>query len=242
MTVVSIVAIAVVCGLAVRYAGTMTPGWVDLRLGAVVDGAHHLRANSSKAIVLGDPRTVVAGSILLGAASLLLGRPRLAVVAAAGPGLTGLLATIGQPVVARTLNDGYAYPSGHTAGATSMAMVLALLFASVVGVGARSGIVLVAMCAVPVGVAMGFTLTAEGLHYPTDTIGGFCLALVAVTSVAGLVDGLADRWRSTRTGGGRARSRFRTVIRGSATSVRRRRTIPGSRGRACRRHRRARLC
>jgi undecaprenyl-diphosphatase len=43
------------------------------------------------------------------------------------------------------------------------------------------------------GFAMAVALTSLGIHYPTDTIGGFATAVAMVLAAALLIDASADR-------------------------------------------------
>ena len=107
-----------------RYAGTSTAGAVDARVDAVVDplGAAH-RWLVRHAAALGSPPSVVVLAFALSAMCLLLGRRRLAVLAVVGPGLTGVCTTLLKPALGRTFDGGFAFPSGHTGGATSLGLV-----------------------------------------------------------------------------------------------------------------------
>ena len=108
----------------VRYAGTSTAGGVDARVDAVVDPLG-CRAPLARphAAALGSPPSVVVLAFALSAMCLLLGRRRLAVLAVVGPGLTGVCTTLLKPALGRTIEGGFAFPSGHTGGATSLGLV-----------------------------------------------------------------------------------------------------------------------
>ena len=125
--------------LAVSYAGTSTGGRVDTRVDALVDplGAHHWLVEH--AVELGSPMSVVALALALSTVCLLLSRWRLALLAVVGPGLTGACTTLLKPALGRTIEGGFAFPSGHTGGATSLGLVVALLMISLDPTGARRG-------------------------------------------------------------------------------------------------------
>jgi undecaprenyl-diphosphatase len=120
------------------------------------------------------------------------------VLAVGGPGLTGLITTFGKPVVDRTIgrDDTFAFPSGHTGGATSLMLVCALLLAAAFGLQARGTAVVAAASAVVVGGAVGAGMVAGGSHYPTDVVGGFCTAVASVLAVALVLDALLLRRRA----------------------------------------------
>ena len=180
--------------LAVRYAGTSEAGHVDRRVDAVVDpvaGGHGWLLN--QLVRLGSPPSVVLLSLGLAALCLGLGRRRLAVLAIAGPGLTGVCTTLLKPALGRTIGDGgYAFPSGHTGGATALGLVVGLLLASLLGRDRHRGrgptLAIVAACALALGGGVGAAMIATNAHYPTDTMGGFCAAVVAVLGTALLLD------------------------------------------------------
>lgn len=177
--------------LAVRYAGTSEAGPVDRRVDAVVDpvaGGHWWVL--SRLVLLGSPPSVVLLAVGLAAACLALGRRRLAVLAIAGPGVTGVCTTLLKPALGRTIAGGYAFPSGHTGGATALGLVTGLLLASLLA--SRRGrawtLTVLAASALALGGGVGAAMIATDAHYPTDTIGGFCTAVVAVLGTGLLLD------------------------------------------------------
>jgi undecaprenyl-diphosphatase len=192
------VAALLLAALAVRYAGTSAAGRVDIHVDEVVDpvGSAH-RWLVAHTMIFGSPRFVVLAAVVLAAVCLGLGRRRLAVLAIAGPGLTGVATTLLKPALGRTLDGLFAFPSGHTGGATSLGLVLALLVISLVHPGRVGGLTLLAMGALAAGGAVGTAMVAGNAHYPTDTIGGFCTAVVVVLGTALVLDRLR---RTGRTG------------------------------------------
>lgn len=187
--------------LAGRYAGNSAPGRLDGRSQTLIDaiGPGGSRAGDVL-IALGDAWSVVALSLLLAGICAALGRRRLAVIAVAGPGLAGLLTTVTKPLIGRTLDGDFAYPSGHAGGATALGLVTALLVVSLVRPGPAAECLLVAAGAVAAGGGMGFLLVAGDVHYPTDVIGGFCVAVAVVLGSALALDSLVP---SGPDGGGR---------------------------------------
>ena len=191
-----LVAVAAVTfvGLAVRYAGTSTASGIDTRVDAVVDplgSAHQWLIRHTAAI--GSPPSVVVLALVLSVLCLLLGRRRLAVLAVLGPGLTGLCTTLLKPALGRTFGGWYAFPSGHTGGATAVGLVVALLLISLLRPGRRGALAILATGALVVGGGVGAAMVASNLHYPTDTVGGFCTAVVVVCGCALLLDRLPTR-------------------------------------------------
>jgi len=195
--VVAALATAVVAVLGVRYAGDSAPGRVDGHLDRALDAlpAHGI---AQVVIRLGSPAFVAVAAALVALICLRGRRFRAAVLAVAGPGLTGLVTTFGKPAVDRTIgHDGdLAFPSGHTGGATSLALVVALLVAAALRLGPAGTALLAASGAVTAGAAVGTGMVVTGSHYPTDVIGGFCTATAAVLALALVLDAVAARRRS----------------------------------------------
>ena len=143
---------------------------------------------------VGDP--IVAGPLMLALATVgaVARRPRLAALALAGPALTGVVTTLLKPVVGRTIHgDHLSFPSGHTAQLTCTAIIVALLLVDLRGFSSPSATALVLGSALVGGLAMSSSQTASSVHYASDTLGGFCVALVVVPSTALLIDAVADR-------------------------------------------------
>jgi undecaprenyl-diphosphatase len=149
---------------------------------------------------LGNPATVIVMAGLLAAVALTVGHRRLAVLAVVGPGATGVATTGLKSVFDRTLEGVPAYPSGHTAALTALAIVMALLLIGVMRTGAATSVLLVLAAACGAGTAMAIALTALDIHYPTDTIGGFGTAVAVVLGTAAVLDRLAI---ARRLGAGR---------------------------------------
>jgi undecaprenyl-diphosphatase len=146
-------------------------------------------------IRLGNPVPIFAMAVLLASVSLVTRRPRLAILAFAGPGATGIATTVLQPLVGRTLEGVFSLPSGHTGVATAISTVAALV---VIG-SVRTRVVTVAAVAAAavfaVATVMGIALIANGLHYPTDVIAGFCTALAIVLGLGLGLDSIGLRTR-----------------------------------------------
>jgi membrane-associated phospholipid phosphatase len=121
-------------------------------------------------------------------------RVRAAVVTVLGVVVTVAVTTVVKPIVGRTIHGEFlSYPSGHTALATALALVIGLVVADRLGLGRVAAVVLVVGLALVAGVAMGWAEVALGAHYPTDAVGGFCAALAAVPATAWSVDRVAER-------------------------------------------------
>ncbi|MFD7335380.1 phosphatase PAP2 family protein [Streptomyces violascens] len=205
-----VLAAAVVVVLGVLYAGHSRPGMVDRWVQPAVDGVRPPWRQVALAMdFLGEPAG--AATLLLAAAAgcLLLRRPRAAVLVVAGVGIAVGMATLLKHLVGRTIHgDGnLSYPSGHTAFATALALVVALLATGRFGLGRTAGRLLVLASALVAGGAMGWAQVALGAHYPTDVLGGWCTALVVTPATAWLIDGAAGRLGDRTAGAGRRERR-----------------------------------
>ncbi|MFB9683334.1 phosphatase PAP2 family protein [Amycolatopsis plumensis] len=142
----------------------------------------------------GEPVGSVILIALLSGVCWLLRQVRTAVLTVAGVVVTVAVTTVLKPVVGRTIHGEFlSYPSGHTAMATALALVIGLLLTERMGLGRTAGVALALGLALVAGVAMGWAEVALGAHYPTDALGGFCAALAAVPGTAWMLDRVADR-------------------------------------------------
>ncbi|MFF2775497.1 phosphatase PAP2 family protein [Streptomyces sp. NPDC058052] len=179
--------------IGVRYAGAGGSGTVDARIGAAVAGTVPRWRRAALAVdFLGEPAGAAVLVLAAVALCLVLRRPRAAVLAVAGTGLTVGATKLLKPLVGRTIHEGYlSYPSGHTAFLTAFALVPALLAAR--RLGRAAGALLVLSAALVAGAVMGWAQVALSAHYPTDTLGGWCTALAVVPATAWLIDRAAER-------------------------------------------------
>ena len=199
------ISLVVVVVLGVANSGETTAGTVDRWVRLVV--ATRLFPSVADAYLvdyLSEPVGALLVTVGLVACCLLLRRGRLAVVTIVGVTATVAVTTVVKPIAGRQIHAGHlSYPSGHTAMITAAAVVVGLLVVAHLRRGAVvSCLVVVGFCAVGGG-RMAFAQITLDAHYPSDTLGGFCVGLVVVPVTALLVDQLADvRARRTTPGRG----------------------------------------
>lgn len=186
----------VVAVLGVVVGGSPVGLPLDTTLSAAVTAVWPDPYGGSLALLIdfcGDPRAVAVAVAVLVAGCLALGRRRLAVLAVVAPAVTGLLTTGLKPVVDRTIHgDNLSYPSGHTASSVAIGLVVALLLVDLLRAGPVPALLLVAALPVAAGATMAVTQVALDAHYPTDTVGGFGAAVVAVVVSALLIDRVSE--------------------------------------------------
>lgn len=185
--------------LAGRYAGGSSARWFDARTESLVEDITPRTRWIVTLIEVGSPPVVIASAALAALVSLWFGFRRLALLAVVGPGLTGALATLSQPLVGRTVDGDWAYPSGHAAGATSLALVAAFALVALLRPDPPWAATLIAGIGVLAGAAMTVLVVAGDWHYTTDAVGGFLVAFASVLCCALLIDALLDRRRDQDT-------------------------------------------
>lgn len=177
--------------LAVRYAGGTTAG----RLDTAVTGA--IRAVTGPPGPVGDvlvfPTTPALVYAVLGVA-LVVELARREWWRAGFTVLTPVVAVVLTELVLKPLDGrthhGYlSYPSGHTVSAVSA--YLAVLLALTVGRPLTRRVGAAVLALVTVVLAVG--LVAMDYHYPTDTVGGVCVAVGVVLPLAVAADRLTAR-------------------------------------------------
>jgi undecaprenyl-diphosphatase len=190
--VVLVVATALVAvALGVRYAGETYPRWLDqTALTSFRDWFPIPRRPARLVIGLFDPVPLAVLVAVLAGVSLALRRRRLAVLAVAGPVLSGLTTTLLKPVIDRTKNGELVYPSGHMAAAVAVALVVALLLVNVFQPRRWMRIAVLVTAPAVTGAGVGLAMIVTNYHYLTDAVGGFCVAVAVVLSLALLL----DRW------------------------------------------------
>jgi len=177
---------------AILYAGDSGPNRIDRWIQPAVNTPAGLWRIALAVDWTGEPAGRVVTVLIVAAICLLTGRQRLAATAVAGTFLTAVLALVLKHLVDRRIHgDFLSYPSGHTAAATAIGLVLGLLVADLTKAGRLIGTALVLGLAVVCGGLMAWSQVDLTAHYPTDTIGGFGSALLIIPATALLIDRFA---------------------------------------------------
>ncbi|HEX6403101.1 MAG TPA: phosphatase PAP2 family protein [Pseudonocardiaceae bacterium] len=196
---VIVLAIIVIAILGMRYADQDMPGRVDRILDAVI--RNRLRGGqpiTSVLVTLGNPApAAILVAAVAGAAAA--ARRWSGVLLAIIGTLTAVTVTelILKPLIGRLRFGELSFPSGHTTAVAAVAIAAAVLIGSAQWPRSIALRVLAAVAAVAVAVGVAMSLVAQHVHYLTDTVGGYC---VAVATVLGVALGL-DYWCAARRGG-----------------------------------------
>lgn len=176
---------------ALLFSGDSGPSRVDTRIRtAVLDKAPAGTWELIRGIDwLGEPVGRALLLIAVTLACLAAGRRALAATAVVAMVAVTVLATALKPLVDRRIHAGFlCYPSGHTAALTAAALIIGILLADVLGLGPIAGAAVVLGVTVAGAAATSWAQIVLDAHYPTDTVGGFGLALVVIPVSAVLVD------------------------------------------------------
>ncbi|GAB3380920.1 phosphatase PAP2 family protein [Amycolatopsis echigonensis] len=191
--VLAVLGFLTVVALGLRFAGHSVPSAFDAPLLPGPDLVPDPWWYFATAIdFCGEPLGAVLILLLVIGGCLLTRRPRTAVLAVVGCGLTVAVTSVLKPLTGRTIHGSYlSFPSGHTAFATALALLGAYALAGRLSRGAAVawllGLALVS------GFLMAWAEVGLGAHYPTDTIGGFAAALAVMPVTAYWIDRLATR-------------------------------------------------
>lgn len=177
----------VLVALAVRYHGDHTAGRVDDWVFGQTLLHSHRKVGQWLAEAL--PLVMILIAAVLAVVCGLRHRWRFAVLAVLAPSVTIALTETAKHVVDRRIDHYLALPSGHTAGSTSVFLVVGLVVLSRVRRNVRAAAALV-LAAVTAGAALvGLLMVSLHDHYATDTVAGYCIALAVTLTLALALDG-----------------------------------------------------
>lgn len=182
---------AVVLVLGVRYHDGVVAGRLDawmIRALGTDPGSRALSAVADAVPVLAAVLVCAVG--LLGA---LRRRWEVTAFALGAPVLTVVVTESAKRVVDRTIHGALAMPSGHTAGATSALLVLAVVLLGRVRVRPVAAAGWLALAVTAGAAAVGMTMVSLHAHYPTDTVAGFGTALALTLGLALGIDAVEER-------------------------------------------------
>lgn len=198
-----VLAIVVIAVLGMHYADQEMPGRLDRNLDALI--SHGLRRDqpiTRGLAALGNP----AQAALLVAA--------IAAAAAAARRWSGVLLAIVGTVTAATITEvilkpligrlharHLSFPSGHTTAVAAVAVAAAILIVS--GRWPRTAVlrILAGCAAVAAAAGVAISLVAQHIHYFTDTIAGYCVAIATVLAIALALDYWCQSRSVARRGG-----------------------------------------
>ncbi|WP_370651484.1 phosphatase PAP2 family protein [Frankia sp. Cj3] len=188
-----------------KLAGTSGPTWFDASVQSRLAHRFAHDQNLFRIIAcLGAPVSVLVASVSLALLCGAIRAGRAALLCFFGPHLAGALAEwLLKPLVGRRFDGDLAFPSGHTTGAVSVAVLLAVLFLPTSALGfrivwpARAAFLLIA---ITYGAGVGIALVILQAHYATDILGGIAVAVAVILTLARLLDFRAPRAKARSSG------------------------------------------
>lgn len=189
--------------LGVLFAGQAAGSGLDRSVAAALEFSKSSSspANAIAWIVqtMADPISAGITVFMLAAACLRCGQRRLAVLALAGPAAVDMTVIIAKRIVGRTIHDGsLTFPSTHTAHSAAFAMAAGLLAAALLNLQARAAAALVLGAATVSALVMSWALVAGDVHYATDTLAGFCVAIAVLPAAAWCTDLVGNKISAAR--------------------------------------------
>jgi membrane-associated phospholipid phosphatase len=175
--------------LGAGFAGQHSPGRLDRAVDGRLTSALASLNEPLNFIADSTPAAVAVLGVLACCGCLLTHRPRAALLLAVTLP-AGYLADIGlKSLVNRTLTGSQSYPSGHTIGAFSLAVIVAVLLLGPCRPPLRPAARVFLTCAAALAACVvPVAMIATGMHYFTDTIGGGALAIALVLATALFID------------------------------------------------------
>lgn len=184
----ALVCTAVLVVLAARYHGDRIPGRLDSWVFGQIPEIFRAHWWTLTGLAKVLPFVLVFAAGVLAVVSGIGRRWRLAALAVLAPALTIGLTELGKQLVDRRIDGFLALPSGHTAGATSVFLVLGVAVLGRVRRKVRVAAALVAAAVTVGGALVGLLMVSVHDHYATDTIAGYCIAVAVTLGLALTID------------------------------------------------------
>lgn len=205
--IVILLAALVLAVLAVRYAHQEAAGRLDRTLDIYIRTRLRQDQNLTRALIgLADP---AHAAILLAtmATAAAMARRWSGLMLLLGGTVTAVMITEGilKPLIGRFRYGHLTFPSGHTTTIAAIAIATTILLTSAERPRSVALRLLASLAANVVAVSVAIGLIAQHVHYATDTLAGFCVAVVVVLTLSLALDFVAPRLRSSWAGSRGAR-------------------------------------
>ncbi len=198
--VVIALAIIVIAVFGMHYADQAMPGHLDRSLDALIRTALHRNQPITRALVsLGNPvQAVILVTAVAGAAAA--ARRWSGVLLTIVGTITAVAITdlILKPLIGRLSYGHLSFPSGHTTVVAAVAFATAILLGGARWPRSVTLRLVAGVAAVAVAVGVAISLVALRVHYATDTVAGYCVALATVLAVALFLDFFGSRFFGPR--------------------------------------------
>jgi membrane-associated phospholipid phosphatase len=192
--VLIVLAITVVVVLGLRYADQDVPGHLDRSLDALIRS--HLRPDQpmTRALVsLGSPpQAAFLVAAVAGAAAAARRWPGVLLTLAGTVTAVTVTELILKPLIGRLRFGHLSFPSGHTTAVAALAVASAILIGGARWPRSVALRILAGLSVVTLAAGVAISLVAQRIHYTTDTLAGYCVALATVLAVALLLDVLGS--------------------------------------------------
>lgn len=188
--VVIVLAIIVIAVLGMRYADQDMPGHLDRSLDALI--RHGLRPDQpiTQALVsLGNPTqaTILVAAVAGAAAAARRWSGVLLTILGTVTAVT-ITELILKPLIGRLRFGHLSFPSGHTTAVAAIAFATAILIGSARWPHSVAVRMVASLAPIVVATGVAISLVAQHIHYATDTVAGYCVALATVLAVALFLD------------------------------------------------------
>jgi membrane-associated phospholipid phosphatase len=201
--IVIALAIMVIAVFGMRYADQDMPGNLDRSLDALIRNVLHRDQPVTTALVsLGNPTqaTILVAAVAGAAAAARRWSGVLLTIVgtATAVAITDLIL---KPLIGRQSYGHLSFPSGHTTAVAAIAFATAIMIGGAQWPRNMALRLVVGFAAVAVAVGVAISLVALRIHYATDTVAGYCVALATVLTLALCLDQFGPRFRRPRAQG-----------------------------------------